>query len=149
MFSISIRNLHQDRVRYIVMQFCAPTANLTQAATYLIDLSQCILWVHHSVGQGFLSWDSSDGWSTCCTVFMNIVRSQAVRCCICMAGDSTFHGICFQWICTQKSLRVKLNKLTIYASSVSLFVIMAILNTLTWTSGSKSFTYLGWLSGQW
>jgi len=104
MFSISIRNLHQDRVRYIVMQFCAPTANLVQAETYLIDFSQCILWVHHSVGQGFLSWDSSDGWSTCCTVFMNIVRSQAVRCCICMAGDSTFHGICFQWICTQKSV---------------------------------------------
>jgi hypothetical protein len=35
---------------------------------------------------------------------MNTVRSQPVRCCICMAGDSTFHGICFQWICTQKSV---------------------------------------------
>ncbi len=77
---------------------------MTQAEAYLIDFSQCILWVHHSVGQGFLSWDSSDGWSSCCTVFMNIVRLQAVRCCICMAGDSTFHGICFQWICTQKSI---------------------------------------------
>ncbi len=38
MFSISIGNLHQDRVRYIVMQLCAPTANLTQAERYLLTM---------------------------------------------------------------------------------------------------------------